>query len=283
MKKHCALAFALLLLCHCDAAPGEPCGNDTGGLFGAHGSTQCKRGVCARDPASNDLVCFDEVVLGEACEVDDQCEGEAGNTDVSCNSGICQMRKSQGGTCEKIRDCESMLWCYQSVCTPPQPEAMPCGYCQEGLKCLDSVCRPVQQLGEPCKEFDECEDSYCFKSNAEEDQGVCEAPRREGEVCQELSLCEDGLRCNDGLCLPPQELGGPCVVDVPHTCKTYLSCFPTVDVTLPLNPDSLKLATSQPGQCALKGRDDEPCDSTHAIECERGWICDADLSTCQRP
>ncbi len=282
MKKYCVLALSLLFLCHCDAAPGEPCGNDTGGLLGPHGSTDCRRGVCASDPVSHDLICFDEVALGEACEVNAQCRGEANNPDVSCNMGTCQPIKSEGGTCEYSSDCESTLWCHQSVCTPPQPEGMPCGYCQDGLKCLDSICRPVKQLGEICKEFDECKDSYCFKSSEDEAQGVCEAPRKEGDACQELSICEHGLVCNNGLCLPPQELGGPCIVNEPDSCLRYLNCFPTVDVTLPLSQDDLALAKSQPGHCSLKGRDNEPCDSEHAIECEYGWRCDADLSTCQR-
>jgi hypothetical protein len=193
---------------------------------------------------------------------------------LACIHHTCQARRKDGEACKRAYDCQPELWCAQFVCAPPQDRGMSCGLCKQGLIGMDSLCMSRREVGEPCTDLDVCQDSYCFKAHADMPAGVCERPREPLAACDpDTTLCEVGLTCIQQECMPAQELGGTCLVGEPQTCQSHLNCMPVMSTTLPFTPETLDIATSEPGQCVYRGRDDEPCDTTHGIRCELGWQC----------
>ena len=125
---------------------------DSCAYTGGHESTSCDEGVCVQD------ICREPAYKGDPCIDNSHCVKD----DMHCyreeegaRSGVCHPLLNEGDTCrppEAICDIYQGLFCYQDVCTPPQPEGAGCllgsSSCQEGLYCIPPGGLPFANVAE---------------------------------------------------------------------------------------------------------------------------------------
>jgi hypothetical protein len=215
----------------------------------------------SRLPASCRLAVLGTAVLGEPCEINDDCEGDAFcDTDSSC-PGSCAALQGEGMACSRDEDaqCQDGLTCFCAGAECPQG-----GTCQ-ALGALGDECDPgVLPACAP--------GNVCLQEGA---SPACAALatlyfRALDEDCDVTSeLCEEGLVCESvsgtaGVCRPPVGSGEPCGRAEPNQCPKDEYC----DAESP----------GEVGTCAARPGDGQPC-LNRSVPCADGHVCIVD--TCR--
>lgn len=225
---------------HGDRAEGDACeGDDPLASDCAQGLT-CQDGTCVPpcaallgrgqgEPCGNELWGqYDDCAPGLWCSWSGQCEPTA-ELDQPCldsecgpglhcywQTGTCVAAPTEGQRCDEL-PCAEGLSCRwendQSRCLPLAAEGESCSErsCAEGLWCDSSErCATAPGAGQPCLRGSICDDD----STCDFEVGVCLARPEAGAPCA-LGSCARGAWCDlsvdpEGLCMPPQPLGGAC-------------------------------------------------------------------------
>ncbi len=239
------------------------------------GAGVCRRGVCVTPE------CVDPCDDGDACTVDDACEGDtcvgvlvdctaAGD---DCNVASCSANGDEGN-CDVLDPINDGLACNDGA-----------GICDGGV-CVEPGCEDPCDDGDACTVDDACEGDTCIGvlvdcTAAGDDCNVasCSANGDEGN-CDVLDPINDGLACNDGagicdggVCVEPG-CEDPC--DDGDACTVDDACEGDTCVGLPVDcsgaGDDCNAAS-----CILKGEEGN-CDLLEPIN--DGMTCNDGAGIC---
>jgi len=195
------------------------------------------------------------VELGQLCDIDEECAGDAiCATDVSC-PGRCVARRSAGEACFNDDDCRDGLSCSPdtSLCVKPAAVNQACGGgndppCEPALMCLgEDVDNGVSGTCQPLDDV--------FSASS-------------GQICSfsDGPLCDPSLSCIiesipasgniAGNCGSPVEAGGDCYISVPEMCPSGQYCAITLT----------QIGAGQSGLCTDLPAAGQPCGTNAAGE-----------------
>jgi hypothetical protein len=179
-----------------------------------------------------------QVELGDSCETNDQCAGDAYCEQSEATCGVCAELLADGVSCENNNDCASGKCRSNGACGPFAEQGDACDDDEDcvGQLVCNETCEPqgAVSAGDACAEFTEC--GFPFSGFFCNEQGMeCEA------------FLELGADCNDGsLAL------GLCNLVEYETCDTAtLKCIAPTLVGV--------------GQ---------QCNFTRGLKCEPGLLCE---------
>jgi hypothetical protein len=201
------------------------------------------------------------VAAGGACNLNEECSGDAFcRLDAMC-PGTCQPRAGAAATCEEDDGCQATLRCVDGVCRAPGASGAGCATaneCQGGLICFG-------QMGTT--------DGECISTADLQTAGL-------GDACspQQIGgpLCEPGLSCvlteiTAGPppapvfeCVSPSASGAVCNVGFPDPCPSGEMCAGAAPLSGDLEGTCTALPTSGPcleNRCA----DAHRCDGTRCV------------------
>jgi hypothetical protein len=161
-------------------APGSPC---------THDSDCAGDATCETDFNSTQGTCAAFVVVGEgaACigEKNGSSKSWSGSSQqneitlcdyaagMSCQSQVCKLRATAGGTCTSTHGCVDGTYCNNDTCTPQVATGGACtstygDECNSAAHCVDTTktCEPRRADGESCTTDSECTSDLCS-------DGVC--------------------------------------------------------------------------------------------------------------
>ncbi len=210
----------------------------------------------SRAPAACDELLIGEVALGDACSINEECEGDAYcRNDTAC-PGSCQPRTAGGTACTTDESCQSPMKCMNDVCTVPAGEGVACAG-PTGINCAGGL--------------------ICAGSNGTMRQGTCRTPDtvQSGALdgacnVQATQLCQPGLSCvvesfASMSCAPGGvAIGAACNLAVPDMCETGAFCG-----------DTNVMTGDVAGTCAALPGEGEPCAMVpFGPRCELGLHCE---------
>lgn len=103
-------------------------------------------------------------------------------------------------------------------CEPEPNKCFAYNECSFGETCVDSACVPLAANGEACKSPYECLGQACVDNS-------CTSAKAEGAQCERSLECFASLRCHEGTCSKPGNLGDACDgVTTQLPCKFGLEC-----------------------------------------------------------
>lgn len=150
--------------------------------------------------------------------------------DWQCSTGLCSFRDKACGrcfspaqvydACAEFKDCAPGLGCIDGVCLSLPQEGKACNNvylpCEPDLSCVNSGCKKSPQLGQPCDSYNFSAGAVCATSAV----AYCDPASQTclayqllgpGDSCADgTGLCQ-GQRCAQGVCVPYQKDGAPCV------------------------------------------------------------------------
>jgi hypothetical protein len=239
----------------------------------------CVRAIESATCAGYDDVVCPEIFVGskltgEACELDEECAGDAQCLVEDSCPGACGPRRALGNACSDANRCAAGLRCASS------PDAT-------------RVCVEPAKLAEECGTYRPCA-GLLFCAGAEagstELSGTCVERRlahdgEEGAPCDGLgaeTLCKLGLVCSFvqengetvGRCQPSATAGGPCIYSMPDACPSDQYCH--IDTELGVKPAT--------GTCTPLPKLGEVCryGTIHVARCGDGieQVCHPDTDVC---
>lgn len=196
---------------------------------------------------------------GQACAVDDQCQGRNCRLATGSTCGACSTVSAAGGACESSNDCEEGLVCAGGVCATRGRKGDACSAdkpCLSELVCNNGTCSDALEAGVSCTpkrpqdppELDPCnrlKGLFCHPT-----RNVCTLVELVGPGqscgfvngtfvgCAGGATCKtspgtlqgtcqapaaDGQSCDDAngpSCIPPARCkGGVCTLPDPNACK----------------------------------------------------------------
>jgi hypothetical protein len=211
---------ACLNVFHGRIAVGERCAHRAECVAGARcafvGQDAGAQDTLDADPLSpvsgSDSVCVAYRERGEACQVDDDCNGPLGDY---CNvlDHHCAALGAVGDACGFVRGDNAPAG-FNDV---EAPRCGPGTYCPGA----DSACRPLPRDGEPCATGNVCDPDPALQLTClggGPGDLFCTTAAQEGDACGTSALppCARGLACRDpgerglGACRPPAMPGEPC-------------------------------------------------------------------------
>jgi hypothetical protein len=218
---------------------------------------------CVLSPDCSGSACCPGTCLAPADD-GESCDGLPCGLGSHCVGGICHSGE-EDEPCGNINDCDEGFYCNGEGCVPELESGATCGFneeCPGPEICLippdskSGTCARVDQEGAPCNE--ECMGLQCDQPDPLV-LGTCVAYLAVvGAECCRLT-CSFGFVWDRGAdqCVPLGEVGAECT-DTFDDCVPGLFC--DIDIT-----------GIEPGHCAARLPDDEPC--TSEDQCQSG-ICD---------
>ncbi len=208
------------------------------------------------------------VALGSACDMDNECTGDAfckqDSTAPSTCSGVCTARAAIGEACGEVE------------CT--KATSATCDFTAQ--KCVARLPNETSAKGEFCGSKDVNGQYVMYTCEAglgcaepEEGERTCQTPAKAGEECTENRLCALGSACLfvdekftcTAMTIAPNE-GDSC--NVRDVTKPLVFCKPLSD-----------LYCGENGKCNVStGEVGAPCSET---ACDEGLFCDGESDTCK--
>lgn len=160
------------------------------------------------------------------------------------------------------------------------------GTCVHDPRVLKSICLEDNlPRGAECVSHSQCgneqQELYCQHASDNAQTGQCAPALDENEPCNLSTHCNEGLFCLEGLCRPPQPIGGPCWISptIQH-CQDGLICGLPDGLTLPLDEDELERYDPSDGRCRVGGKEGEACNDYSGIGCAPGFYCKDNNTIC---
>ena len=210
---------------------------------------------------------------GDACSIDEQCDGDSFcRIDGMC-PGSCQARVDAGSACRADGDCQSGLRCFAGSCRAPAGPSAACGgdtgiQCRGGLICLGEQ---AASSGMPAR-TGSCTDPATVLIGTE--GASCELSAR-GPLCAEgLSCALTGVMGTSGVfeCRAEAPRDGACFLALPDMCPPDQYCD--------AQPFAGGMLGRFEGTCVLLPDDGAPC-AGDAGRCAEGLGCVS--GTCRAP
>jgi hypothetical protein len=262
------------LVCYADCFE---CEGTCGPAPGEGESCEASWSVCAEGLVCNHWAdpptCIEPLPLGAPCELPLECES------FICHDGQCA---SEDDICRSSEECDAADACMRNpsgsylTCQPRLEAGEDCeeNYeaCQSGLQCLpkfeeDEILHECHTRagieGEPCLPWGCTYDHYCAWVDEE---AVCKPRGDLGASCNDEAYllpwsnpsCEEGLLCiyTEGECMPPGDIGEPCIHSYIGSCEDGLTCAP-----------------AWPPECQLPAALGEECNPVFPSACDDAY-CD---------
>jgi len=151
-------------------------------------------------------------VVGDACTILEQSNGDSCGQDLVCEDGTCVARPRTGealSECVTQDDCALGLICVPEtlesetklcIDLPTSGESCYLGaLCELGLSCVEERCEPLPEVGDACATVPDWAERSCAPDAVCVD-GMCKPLPGVDEACTESEECAPGFSCDGETC-----------------------------------------------------------------------------------